>query len=79
MAYLLQTAARKPLHSIITLTNSNRLYHTIITQLLHSCCTDTGSRNLQFSERAMNQPMRSFTEVAKIYREQVTCQQFFLV
>jgi hypothetical protein len=27
----------------------------------------------------MNQPMRSFTEGAKIYREQVTCQPFFLV
>jgi len=47
MAYLLRTAAREPLHSnTITLTNSGRRYHTIITQSLHSCCRDTDSRRL---------------------------------
>jgi len=48
MACLLRTAAREPLHSniIITLTNSGRRYHTIITQSLYSCCRDTDSRRL---------------------------------
>jgi len=41
MAYILQTAARKPLHSnIVNLTNSGRRYHSIITQSLYSCCRD---------------------------------------
>jgi len=47
MAYLLQTAARKPLHTnIVTLTNSGRLYHTIITHSFYSCCIDTHSLRL---------------------------------
>jgi len=47
MAYLSQTAARKPLHSnIVTLTNSGRRYHAIITQSLHSCWRETDSRRL---------------------------------
>jgi len=62
MAYLSQTAARIPLHSIITLTNSGRCYHTIITQLLHSCCCRVAveiqtAEDLQFSKRAVNQPI----------------------
>jgi len=46
MAYLLQFAAREQLHSnIVTLKNSGRYYHTIITQSLQSC-RDTNSRRL---------------------------------
>jgi len=46
MAYLLHLAASQSLHSnIITLTNSGRRCHTIITRSLHSC-RDTNSRRL---------------------------------
>jgi len=39
MAHHLHRAARKPLHTnIVTLTNSGRRYHTIITLSLYSCC-----------------------------------------